>query len=87
MGGRGVDSKTDEGCSGDAQDGILMNLYVWEDVLQDRTPGVIFAYAKNLRQARRLVLKIYDGNRVKEAIRDRPELIREPSAWIYSGGS
>ena len=64
-----------------------MNLYVWEDVLQDWTPGVIFAYAKNLRQARRLVLKIYDGNRVKEAIRDRPELIREPSAWIYSGGS
>ena len=33
-----------------------LKLYVWEDVLEDYTKGVMFALAKNVEEARKVIL-------------------------------
>ena len=64
-----------------------MNLYVWDDPYHCWFPGVIFAHAKDLRSARREVLKIVNDPSTREVIKkQKPMLIKEQKAFIYPGG-
>lgn len=72
-----------------------LKLYVWEDVFADYYPGMAFALAYDVRQARRLVIEKYSGtSRASEYARaevaGQPQVIRldtaQPQAWQVSGG-
>lgn len=38
-----------------------LKLYVWEDIMSDYMPGVAFALAHNVRQAREQIVLSWDG--------------------------
>lgn len=77
-----------------------LRLYVWENVLRDWTPGIAFAYASSVREARDLIMKSDGGGRwsKKEALKAsrgsiKAELLAEPKVFetpvgyaIYGGG-
>jgi hypothetical protein len=51
-----------------------MKLYVWDDVLEDYTPGIMFALATSVEEARAMLLKSCDYIR-------QGDLDKEPTAY------
>jgi hypothetical protein len=61
----------------------LLNLYVWDDVLRDWTPGIIFALAPSLKAARARILHarkkemgvpLSDSDSVVQALQGKPKV-------------
>lgn len=65
-----------------------LKLYVWEDVLCDYTCGVIFALARDVREARRLAIAAGDdyGSAVADAVEAKPKVYTAPHAGFVWGG-
>ena len=73
-----------------------LKLYVWEDVFEGYWPGIAFALAYDVRQARKLVTDQYAGQspalRASAAreLAAEPKIIHpgtaKPQAWQLSGG-
>ena len=65
-----------------------LRLYVWENVLGDWTPGIMFALASSVDEARRL-LKEQSGDSpdVEMYLSQPPLVVDEPQAFIVRGGS
>jgi len=72
-----------------------LKLYVWEDALADRYPGIIVALAPDLRTAKTAVRKAHGGPpsaTVERDLRAAPKVIRvtpgtPPQAWLAWGDS
>ena len=73
-----------------------IKLYVWEGVFSDWFPGIAFALAYDVRQARKLIAQEYIGGRATDAamreLAGPPKIIRlndktQPQAWQLSGGA
>lgn len=62
-----------------------LKLYVWKDVLQDYTYGVMFALASSEEEARSLLRErcncIPSGD-----LNQKPQCIEEPFAFVLWGG-
>jgi hypothetical protein len=69
-----------------------LKLYVWEGVFADWYPGLAFALAYDVREARRLVIAKYGVNTeyARAEVAGKPQVIRldvaRPQAWQVSGG-
>jgi hypothetical protein len=64
-----------------------LKLFVWHNVLTDWTPGIIFALAENIEQARKMIERdkedwMYTG----EIYEKSPEIITEPKGFMLYGG-
>jgi hypothetical protein len=71
-----------------------LKLYVWEDALTDRYPGIIVAVAPDLRAAKTAVRQAHGipSPTVEDSLRVAPKVIRltadtPPQAWLAWGGS
>jgi hypothetical protein len=69
----------------------MMKLFIWKNVLCDYTSGVVFALAKDVEQARQIVLKNLDElpltGTVKQAMSEEPEVHEEPYGFALWGGA
>lgn len=66
-----------------------LNLYVWEDVLTDHTPGVMFAMASSVKEAQEEILKkcIYGGDGFPgEELLGKPRMVDTPEGFAVWGG-
>ncbi len=64
----------------------MLKMYVWDDVLQDWTSGLIVVLAESLEQARELACK--DLGYVYQPIMDRlPDIYDSPVAVHVHGGA
>lgn len=70
-----------------------LKLYVWEDAFANCWPGIAFALAHDVREARRLVVAEYGINTDYAArqVASRPAVVRlddktRAQAWLLSGG-
>lgn len=63
-----------------------LKLYVWHDVLTDWTSGVMFALAKDARQARRLILAQEDSPQVRRDLKAKPTVYKTPMGEVVWGG-
>ena len=65
-----------------------MKLYVWQDVLYDYTPGIMFAIASSAEEARSLLLKECDYIPKEDLAKAPEELpLNTPCAYYVWGGS
>lgn len=72
-----------------------LKLYVWEDVLEDWTPGIMFALAKDANAARELISPGYLKRKAESVHRtwmdtdlDKdPVEVTAPAGFSCSGGS
>lgn len=68
-------------------------LYVWHDVLEDYTAGVIFAIARSIEEARQTVItnalqdSDYAVKRLEEEMTTEPEIYDGPVGFFLYGGS
>lgn len=62
-----------------------LKLYVWEDALVDYTSGVMFALARNAKEARKMLLE-KDDVIPKEDLRVKPKVYKKPFALAVWGG-
>ena len=66
---------------------VSFKLFVWDGVLTDYTDGIIVAYARNIEEARKIVLIADDLSSVQEAIANEPKVYdAEPIARVVWGG-
>jgi CO dehydrogenase/acetyl-CoA synthase delta subunit len=68
---------------------MKMKLFIWKGVLFDYTDGVVFALAKNVEDARQVVLQsVEDWARksVSEAMSGDPEVHEKPYGFALWGG-
>lgn len=67
----------------------LLKLFVWENVLTDYNPGVMFALAENIEQAREKILSKEEDSpdTVKKELMNDPLVINHPEGFILWGGS
>ena len=66
-----------------------MKLFIWKEVLTDYTDGVVFAIAKNEKQAREIVLQNvndWEKESVASAMSGAPEVHAEPYGFALWGG-
>jgi hypothetical protein len=63
-----------------------LKLYVWENVLTDWTPGIMFALASSPDEARALLLK-KSPNIPSWDLAEEPGVITEPEGFVVWGGS
>ena len=61
-----------------------LKLYVWEDVLTDYTPGIMFALAESPEEARELIREKCDY--VGEELEQEPECYETPVGFAVWGG-
>ena len=65
-----------------------MKLYVWQNVLYDYTPGIMFAIASSVEEARSLLLKECDYIPEEDLAKAPEELsLNTPCAYYLWGGS
>ena len=62
-----------------------MKLYVWEDVLQDYTSGVMFALANSVEEARALVLA-HTSYVPESDLAQEPKVYDAPVGFAVCGG-
>lgn len=62
-----------------------MKLFVWEDVLYDYTPGVMFALAEDVEQARKLILA-HTPYVIEEDLAKEPAVYDTPYGLAVWGG-
>ncbi|MEA1999419.1 MAG: hypothetical protein U9N61_08885, partial [Euryarchaeota archaeon] len=65
-----------------------LKLYVWEDVLYDYTPGIVFALAASVEQAREIIIQgEYTSTPVKASdISSKPQVFESPVGFAIMGG-
>jgi hypothetical protein len=74
-----------------------MKLFVWEDVLQDYTSGIVVAFAETEDEAWKLIAKNGRFSASEEPVTDeevnewvkrigKPRLVEKPEAFIVWGG-
>lgn len=67
-----------------------MHLYVWHDALTDATPGVMFALATSVDEARQLVLgqinETWQRISVEQEIAHEPTVYDSPAGFFVFGG-
>ena len=72
-----------------------LKLFIWHDVLQDHTSGVMFAMAENVEQAKELIIeKILEEkgagwvlDDAKKELKLTPEEVTLPKGfYLYGGG-
>lgn len=61
-----------------------MKLFVWHNVLTDWTDGVMFAYANNVEEARKMVLQ--DCGYVGKDLDQEPSVYTKPAGFAVWGG-
>lgn len=61
-----------------------MKLFVWQNVLTDYTDGVMFAYANNVKEARKMVL--LDCDYVGKDLDEEPVVYDKPVGFAVWGG-
>ena len=61
-----------------------MKLFVWHDVLTDYSDGVMFAYANNVEEARKMVLQ--DCDYVGSELNNEPTIYVKPIGFAIWGG-
>jgi len=62
-----------------------LKLYIWEDVLTDYTPGVMFALAPDVETARKMLLE--DTSYIPdEDLSQEPKVYTSPVAVVVWGG-
>jgi len=65
-----------------------LKLFVWEGVLADYTSGVMFALAKDVESARKMLLEKYPGSwSLERDILLEPKVYSEPFSFAVWGGS
>ncbi len=65
-----------------------MKLYVWHGVLSDYTSGVMFAFAKNANEARKMILEKYPySSSVENDLKQKPKSYSKPVGFAVWGGS
>ncbi len=63
-----------------------LKLFVWEDVLRDYSSGMVCILAKDLKQAKELLLEKYDSYYANDFGKPH-KVITEPEAFaVYGGG-
>ena len=64
-----------------------LKLFVWHDVLADWTYGIMFSFAKDVEQARKMIelAKEYWEN-TQEIYEKEPEIVDEPKGFLLRGG-
>jgi hypothetical protein len=66
---------------------MKLKLYVWEDVLEDYTQGVMFALAPNKEEARRLIAEKMGYDRPVSDLNQEPKEVTKPEGfYLYGGG-
>ena len=65
-----------------------MKLYVWEGVLVDYSPGVMFAVATSAEEARQVILKDHNLPSVQKDLKGTPDEydLSKPEGFICWGG-
>lgn len=63
-----------------------LKLFVWENVLVDYTPGVMFAYAYDVEHARQLLIQKDHVVEVLSDLAQQPKEITEPEGFTLWGG-
>lgn len=64
-----------------------LKLYVWKGVLTDYTSGIMFALARNVKEARELALKDAGGGPHAESdLKQRPKVYHSPVGFAVWGG-
>ena len=64
-----------------------LRLYVWEDVLTDFSPGIMFALAYSVEDARKMLIEREpNSHSVKEEVQQEPKVYDNPMAFIMWGG-
>jgi hypothetical protein len=63
-----------------------LKLYVWENVLRDYTPGIMFAMAHTVHEARKIILTKYDMLSMKSELAQKPQAISKPDGFALWGG-
>lgn len=61
-----------------------MKLFVWHNVLTDWTDGVMFAYANNVEEARKMIL--LDCSYVGKDLDQEPSVYENPVGFAVWGG-
>ncbi len=67
-----------------------LKLFVWEDVLEDYTCGIMFALAESVDQAREMIKAKnpnYEDDRImKRDLKTDPKIIDQPEGFYSYGG-
>jgi len=72
-----------------------LKLYVWENVLEDWTSGIMFALAPDVRTARNILIEKWGGRTMvdykhSDFYRDvmrKPRVVKDPEGfYLYGGG-
>lgn len=64
-----------------------LKLYVWQNVLVDYTPGIMFALAETPKEARRLIIEKSDcSETVRQELTKKPEVYKNKIAFYLFGG-
>lgn len=70
-----------------------LKLFIWTDVLRDFTPGIGFALASNVDEARHLILdkfmsdRGYQDPRLIRDLESEPVIISQPKGFYRFGGA
>lgn len=66
-----------------------LKLFVWKNVRQDYTPGIAFALAENVQQAKEMIKKNsedWEWRSYSWELEKEPEIYEKPYAFWMSGG-
>lgn len=64
-----------------------LKLYVWQNVLADYTPGIMFALAETPKEARRLLMEKSNLSKsVCQELTQKPEVYKHKVAFYLFGG-
>jgi hypothetical protein len=64
-----------------------MKLFVWHDSLADYSPGVMFALANDVDEARAIILASVDLPTVRRDLKAEPAIYDSPVGFTCWGGS
>lgn len=65
---------------------MTLKLYVWEDVLYDYGPGMMFALASSVEEARRLIRE-HTPHVVAEDLAQEPQVFTTPKGYAVWGSA
>jgi len=64
-----------------------LKLFVWENVLEDHTCGIMFALAKDIEDVRKQILKNGKESSVVRDLKGEPLVITKPTGFaVWDGG-
>jgi hypothetical protein len=63
-----------------------LRLYVWENVLTDYSSGIMFALARDVEEARKVIMTSAPFNSVENELKQEPKVFDEPCGFVVWGG-